>query len=302
MTVMRSPDNAVDVVVTDTIATVCSGTSSTMTGAGSVDGDRMVIPAPDYRCDDGSEPHLDSGETTSLNEFLRNLTYVRDPERDILIVAGTDVWHRPNAAAPTLEPIGTPMAAESPTSSQSPRPSRRPGDATFTSTIHGISLDYPSGWQTRLATEPWTGGPLSFDSPAADVIFDPTLGDSMFLILASQPYGSLSEDEWRSEQDRLLCPDGGAFGSWSVDGADAFARACSGDGGYLVFTDTRGYLLWKVVSGDEPELDWDWLPVLETVDLHPEDALDASPNPSPSPSASPPSDLGIFEPVAGDRP
>ena len=42
--------------------------------------------------------------------------------------------------------------------------------------MNGISIDYPAGWQTRSATEPWKGGELDVDTPGADVIFDPTLG------------------------------------------------------------------------------------------------------------------------------
>jgi len=69
----------------------------------------------------------------------------------------------------------------------SPWPSLRPGESRFSSTIHGISIDYPSGWQIRPATEPWTGGALRFDSPAADVIFDPRFGNRLYIALASQP-------------------------------------------------------------------------------------------------------------------
>ena len=48
----------------------------------------------------------------------------------------------------------------------------------------------------------------------------------------------------------------------------------------LVFTETRGYLNRLVASSDEPGLaatyDWDWhKEVLETVDLRPQEALDA---------------------------
>lgn len=54
-----------------------------------------------------------------------------------------------------------------------------------------------------------------------------------------------------------------------------------------IYTDTRGYLVRVSVSSDEGALvetyDWDWLkPLLETVDLRPEEAVDA-PIPSESP-------------------
>jgi hypothetical protein len=172
----------------------------------------------------------------------------------------------------------------------SPVPSTSSGSSTFTSRIHGIAIDHPSGWQTRPATEPWTGEPLDFDSPAADVIFDPGLGDRLYLVVASQPYGDVSRDAWREEVVDWLCtPRGGAAGSWTVDDADSFVITCgSTASAALVFTDTRGYVIRLVVSNasDEPNLagayDWDWhKKVLETVDLRPQEALDA-----PSPPAS----------------
>ena len=190
--------------------------------------------------------------------------------------------------------LGGPVASPSPTSEPTPSPlqSPRPGEATFTSAIHGISIDLPAGWQTRPATEPWAGGPLNFDSPAADVIFDPALGDRLYMVLASQPYGGLSEDAWRGVQIDWLCgANGGAamgFNEvWSA-GFPSFSISCgSTASAHLIFADTRGYLIRLVVSSGEPGLadtyDWDWhKPVLRTVDLRPEEALPSVPSPSPT--------------------
>ena len=101
MTVEPSADDSVEIVVTDTIATVCDLTPSTMTGTGSVNGNDLVVPTPDYTCDDGSGPQTINGPP--LNEQLRNLTYVHDPERDILTV-GDGVWLRAGAEAPSPTP------------------------------------------------------------------------------------------------------------------------------------------------------------------------------------------------------
>lgn len=79
-----------------------------------------------------------------------------------------------------------------------------------------------------------------------------------------------------------------AAGSWTVDGADASVLECDATRqAAVVFTDTRGYLIRLVTPSDDPGLartyDFDWSkPLLETVDLHPETALDP-----PSPTASP---------------
>jgi hypothetical protein len=181
-------------------------------------------------------------------------------------------------------------ATRAPVPSPTPRPSPRPGEATFTSTIHGISIDYPSGWQIRPATEPWTGGELTFDSPEADVIFDPELGDLLYLILASQRYGCVSlvsprlgcvkDRNWREGVLAWMCPGAPPFGefwSWTVDGFRSDQFGCSS--GSLISTGTRGYLIRLVASSDEPGLaetyDWDWLmPMLGTVDLRPVEPVD----------------------------
>jgi hypothetical protein len=287
MVVRASGDEAVEVVVHDDAASVCSGAPSTTTGTGRLEGaTELVIPSPVLTCDDGSEPQALSGPP--LEEQLRNLTFVYDPETDALTDNLGAVWARVGGEDPSPEPTAATIQ-QTPSPSTSARHSPRPGEATFTSTIHGISIDYPSGWQTRPATEPWTGGKLNYDSPAADVIFDPALGDRLYLVLASQPLGSVSEDAWRDEVLAWLCTGNGmAFGSHRVDGADAFVITCgSTASAALIFTDTRGYLIRLVVSSDEPGLaetyDWDWhKAMLETVDLRPEDALDAlSPSESP---------------------
>jgi hypothetical protein len=96
MTVSVSADGAVEIVVTDDVATVCSGTPSTMAGSGGIEGDTaLVIPAPVYTCDDGSEPETSSGPP--LDEVLRDLTFVLDPQADTLTDGFGGVWQREGA-------------------------------------------------------------------------------------------------------------------------------------------------------------------------------------------------------------
>ena len=102
MTVEPSAEGSVEIVVTDTIATVCDLTPSTMTGTGNVAGNSLVIPTPDYTCDDGSEPQTMDGPP--LNEQLRNLTYTHDASTDTLSVGIGDVWLREGAEAPSPAP------------------------------------------------------------------------------------------------------------------------------------------------------------------------------------------------------
>ena len=111
MTVRTSADGAVEIVVLDDVASVCSGTPSTMTGTGRIEaGTRLVIPAPVYTCDDGSEPQTVSGPP--LQEVLRNLTYVHDVQADVLTDNFGGVWLREVAATPSPEPTTPPSEAE----------------------------------------------------------------------------------------------------------------------------------------------------------------------------------------------
>src|SRR3990170_3755676 len=104
MTVLVSADGAVEITVTDDVATVCSGTSSTMTGTGRIEGGtQLVIPAPVYTCDDGSEPETLSGPP--LEEQLRDWTLFLDPDTDTLSDGLGGVWLREGAEEDPEEPL-----------------------------------------------------------------------------------------------------------------------------------------------------------------------------------------------------
>ncbi|MBF8289073.1 MAG: hypothetical protein HW391_41 [Chloroflexi bacterium] len=103
MTVRVSAGGAVEIVVRDDVATVCSFTSSTMTGTGRIEGGtQLVIPAPVYTCDDGSEPQALSGPP--LDEQLRNWTLFLDPETDTLSDGVGGLWLREGAELPSPDP------------------------------------------------------------------------------------------------------------------------------------------------------------------------------------------------------
>jgi hypothetical protein len=103
MTVSVSADGAVETVVTDDIATVCSLTPSTMTGTGRIEGGTaLVIPSPAFTCDDGSEPEALSGPP--LEEQLRDWTLFLDPETDTLSDGVGGLWLREGAEVPSPEP------------------------------------------------------------------------------------------------------------------------------------------------------------------------------------------------------
>lgn len=166
----------------------------------------------------------------------------------------------------------------------------------FDSPLHGLSIGYPSGWRTRAATEPWGHGEVAFGAPDVDVIFDPTLRDDLYFAVVSEPLGGKSGTGW---VDDLVLPSsvgickGRGFGGGSdtFQGHNAWFLACDephGAGGHVVIvaTATRGYIIYLHVA-DERRLqatyDGGWFEAaLETVNLRPEDALDAL-NPSESP-------------------
>ncbi len=103
MTVRAAQDGAVEIVVTDDVASVCSLGPSTMTGIGRFQGSaQIVIPAAVYTCDDGREPKVLSG--TPLQEQLRNLTYVYDPRTNVLTVGARGVWTRVRDEVPGPSP------------------------------------------------------------------------------------------------------------------------------------------------------------------------------------------------------
>jgi hypothetical protein len=195
-------------------------------------------------------------------------------------------------------PVTGPAASPSPTSSPSPvTPPPSPFTERFDSAVHGLSISYPAGWETMPATEPRNDDSLTFGAADVDVIFDPTLQADLYIALVSEPLRDLSGEEWVNGVNGVdICGprrdgEGVTGGSYRLDGALGFATTRvridqpAGCQYVAAATETRGYIIGLHV-GDErhPEAyGWGWFEsVLETVNLRPEDAVDA-----PSPAASP---------------
>lgn len=93
MVVRATGEGAYEIEVRDDSAGVCSEVPSTMTGTGRLDGPtKLVIPSPVLTCDDGSEPQV--GDGPSVEELLRNFTFVHIPETDKLTDNLEVVWDR----------------------------------------------------------------------------------------------------------------------------------------------------------------------------------------------------------------
>jgi hypothetical protein len=171
----------------------------------------------------------------------------------------------------------------------------------FDSPLHGLSIGYPSGWRRRAATEPWGHDEIAFGAPGVDVIFDPTLRDDLYFAVVSEPLDVKSGSrvhEYRQPFDLLpsvgICKaaTGGGGGSDTLDGARGWFQQCGTpfgtDSVATVATATRGYIIYLHVGEKRAavaatrrigrlvparyEGDWFLAALVETVDLHPEDA------------------------------
>lgn len=99
MTVEAQGDDAVEIEAHDDAASVCSGAPSTMVGTGRPEGtNQLVVPSPVLACDDGSQPEALSGPP--LQDQLRDLTFIHDPEADALTDRFGVVWGREGAEDP----------------------------------------------------------------------------------------------------------------------------------------------------------------------------------------------------------
>jgi Tol biopolymer transport system component len=170
------------------------------------------------------------------------------------------------------------------------RPSPAQEFSTFHSALHGIAIDYPTGWNVRPATEPWNYDTVTFASSNVDVLFDPSLGDDLYLALASEPLGGRSGRDWVGGAFGRICADGGGWEGepGTIESATGWIGSCgsaSGNGHFLaVATGKRGYLIYLHVADERTlyeTLDF-FDDLVKTADLGPVAARD-----EPSPSASP---------------
>ena len=187
-----------------------------------------------------------------------------------------------NVGGPASQPPESAAPSEAPGSAASLPKSAPPLTQSFTSPLHGISLSYPEGWFAQAATEPWTDEvfPFFFEIPQADFLHEGEDTFSLNLVLGSQPIGDSTPDDWIAEQ--MAGPEGcAATEPVTVDGAAGRIGAgqCKVA---VVTTDGRGYMILAGISNDVPSIaalyDRAWFEeVLATVQLHPDDAVDAAP-------------------------
>jgi hypothetical protein len=190
----------------------------------------------------------------------------------VLLVAVVAIGVYFNGSGVGVAPSPTPSPSASPTS----------GLSRFTSTIHGITIDYPSEWQARAATEPFVFGPgPDFEAPNVDVIFDPALQDQLFFALMSWPQEGCCSAMFQATLSCSDQPGSPFFVDYAFDGADeSFIRECHDEDGALRHTFAaakagRAYIIEFRV--DDPALqgayDAAWFEgILDGVDLLPAEA------------------------------
>ena len=195
------------------------------------------------------------------------------------------------------------IPANDPTPTVTSQPTSFP--ERFDSPLMGLSINYPSGWKTRAATESWGHDALAFDSADVDVIFDPTFRDDLYLAVVSEPLDGKSPRDWvyytlgGTSSTLGICQVGGGGGAGDpFQGNFAWFEEClephGASGGFVMFaTGTRGYIIYAHVGDERAERQlnatyegkfpqgWFERGVLTTVVL-PEDSLDTV-NPSGAP-------------------
>jgi hypothetical protein len=178
---------------------------------------------------------------------------------------------------------GQPSPSPSPSLSPSPSPSpslTAPAlTETFTSERYGYSISYPTGWVTRPATDPWTTSFPDFGSTSGDVIYDPVLQDHLWIMVASQPLAGKTATQWLDDllAGAEIC--GAPIEPVTIDGTQgrlcgATAATSAGDRGYLITLYTSGDDPAAVAGYDQAYFEQ----ILATLQLTPEDAVDASPS------------------------
>ena len=229
--------------------------------------------------------------TSDVNNFLK----IGLAAAAVVVIAVVAFNLLPGSPTPGGEPSPTPE----PTATVEPSPSpiaAPPLTESFTSTVHGISLSYPEGWTAQAATEPWTDClycTAVHDAPYVDVLLHPVHDDGLFLRIASQPIGESAPEDWVAAQmasDALDPPLGRGDRCTTtepiiVDGATGLSggETCLVA---VVTTAGRGYHIDLWMSPEDRDLvaqyDRAWFEeILATVQLHPEDAIDAGASPSP---------------------
>jgi hypothetical protein len=191
-----------------------------------------------------------------------------------------------NVGGPASQPPASASPSEAPASAAPSPVSPPPLTQSFISPLHGMSLSYPEGWTARAGTEPWTDGPSthSIDNAYDDRLYHPTLTDHLFLVIASQPIGDSTPEDWIGEQmAEWECT---AFEPIAVGDASGLIGSDGCEHLAVVTIDGRGYWIALRKSNDDPAAvapyDRAWFEeVLATVQLHPESAVDVAPSATP---------------------
>ena len=191
----------------------------------------------------------------------------------------------PSAASPSPSPSATPSPSQSASTAAPPALTE-----TFRSSRYGFTISYPTGWVARPATHPWTTNIPDFMSTEGDIIYDPVLEGNLWIVVASKPLAGKSGTQWANDLPDMVAgldQCGLHLEPITIDGS--VGQLCSESSAAAVAAGDRGYIVLLYVSGDDPAVaavyDREYFAaILATLQLTPEEAVDAPASASPSPS------------------
>ena len=156
-------------------------------------------------------------------------------------------------------------------------------DATFTSTVHGYSIDYPGGWNVSAATVAWDARLSELDDLTADLLLNGDIGD--FRIASTLLPDGVDTDawigQWLTEANSPCAPARATLAEIVIDGQPGRVRTSCGAVEATVVADGRVYMFGMSVDRSTPGVSARAVfeAMIATVQLMPESALQETPAP-----------------------
>ena len=247
-----------------------------------------VNTAPCAGLDERTVPvETDDGRPGGLVAFDANTQAFFVNEQRAYVVA---VWR--SEEDPSVAPFGgarrllegvvstMSLLSEGPATEELPPPL----DATFTSTVHGYSMDYPGRWTASPATVAWDARLSELDELTSDQIIKDDL--NVFRIASTALPDGVDTDawigRWLTEANSPCAPARATLAEVVIDGQPGRVRTSCGAVEATVVADGRVYMFTLSANGPTPGVSSRdvFEAIVATVQLTPERALPFGPGPS----------------------